>query len=468
MSATGDRPERPYSVRSSSSAGALGGAGRERGAGERGAGDAPAAGGAGGAGRFSDRRRRGLIRLGALFAGLVLVVVLLVTVVFNGSENGNPNAVVYRDAADTPGPLDILSAQMTQQGPDLVLRLHTAGIWTPGQLAEQPGRSVCTTLWAKDQADPKSRVCVVSRGGNPALALTHFAKDGVAEAPKPMAGEIRRRNLRLLEARFSFSDARLPIGKFRWRVGTLWAGDPGGCPTAATPLVACADQLPDNGASPGRVTKPLLLGCTTTGPSFVLNGPRTRKVVALTFDDGPSDFTGRVLDILRRHRVRASFFVIGDQIKGNEALLRRELDEGDMVGNHTWTHIDTAGAGPEVSQQLDDTSAAIKRATNFTPCFFRPPYGSKSAASVALAKGKGLQTIDWDVDTSDYERPASFDIVKRVLGGVKPGSIVLMHDGGGPRDQSVAALPEIIKGLRAKGYSFVTLDQLLGAKGRYA
>lgn len=443
MSATGDRPERPYSVR-------------------------PSARGHGDAGRLSDRRRKGLVRLGALLLGLLLVGVLLVTVVFSGGEGGNPNAVVYRDAADTPGPLDILSAQMTQRGPDLVLRLRTAGIWTPGQLAEQPGRSVCTTLWAKDQGDPKSKVCVVSRAGNPALQLTHFTKDGAPEPPKPMTGEIRRRNLRLLEARFSFRDARLPIGKFRWQVGTLWAGDPGGCPTPATPLVACADQLPDNGASPGRVTKPLLLGCTTSGPAFVLNGPRTRKVVALTFDDGPSEFTGKVLDILRRHRVRATFFVIGQQVKGNEALLRRELDEGDMIGNHTYTHIDTSGAGGEVSQQLDDTSGAIKKATNFTPCFFRPPYGAKSAASVALAQRKGLQTINWDVDTSDYERPASGDITNRVVGGVRPGSIVLMHDGGGARDQTVAALPEIIKRLRAKGYSFVTLDKLLNAKGRYA
>jgi peptidoglycan/xylan/chitin deacetylase (PgdA/CDA1 family) len=415
---------------------------------------------------MSPHRRRGLMRLGVLIASVIVVVVALV-VLLGGDGDGNPNKIVYRDAADTPGPLDILSAQMDQQGPQLVLSVRTNGIWTPGQLADQPGRSVCTTLWATDGSQPRSRVCVVSRAGNPSLELLRF-KDGRFLPPAPLPGQIRRRNLKLLEARFAFRDVRLPLGKFRWQVTTAWTGEPGGCPPAPTPLARCADTLPDKGSSPGRVTRPLLIGCTSPGPDFVLNGPRTRKVVALTFDDGPSEFTGQVLDILRRNRVRASFFVIGQSIAGREALLRRELDQGNVIGNHTFTHINTAGAGPEVARQLDDTTAAIKKATNFTPCLFRPPFGSKSGQSLALARSKGMQTVEWDVDTSDYERPASFNIVQRVLGGAKPGSIVLMHDGGGPRDQSVAALPKIIKGLRAKGYSFVTLDELLGVRDRYA
>jgi peptidoglycan-N-acetylglucosamine deacetylase len=417
-------------------------------------------------GEMSARRRRGLMRLGVLIVAVIVLVVALIALL-GGGDGGNPNKIVYRDAADTPGPLDILSAQMDQQGPQLVLTMRTGGIWTPGQLSAQAGRSVCTILWAKDDAQPRSRVCVVSRAGNPSLELHRFKGDTFMPAVA-LPGQIRRRNLKLLEARFSFRDVRLPLGKFRWQVATVWTGDPGGCPPAPTPVAQCADTLPDRGSSPGRVTRPLLLGCTAPGPDFVLNGPRGRKVVALTFDDGPSDFTAQVLDILRRDRVRASFFVIGNEVAGREALLRRELDQGNVIGNHTFTHINTAGAGPEVARQLDDTSAAIKKATSFTPCLFRPPYGSKSSQSVALARSKGLQTVEWDVDTSDYERPASFDIVRRVLSGVKPGSIVLMHDGGGPREQSVAALPKIIKGLRAKGYRFVTLDELLGVRDRYA
>jgi peptidoglycan/xylan/chitin deacetylase (PgdA/CDA1 family) len=417
-------------------------------------------------GEMSARRRRGLMRLAVLIVGLIVLVVVLVALL-GGGDDGNPNKIVYRDAADTPGPLDILSAQMDQQGPQLVLTMRTNGIWTPGQLAAEPGRSVCTTLWAKDDSQPRSRVCVVSRAGNPSLVLRRF-RDGAFTPPAPLVGQIRRRNLKLLEARFSFRDVRLPLGKFRWQVESTWVGEPGGCPPAATPAAQCSDTLPDRGSSPGKVTRPLLLGCTAPGPDFVLNGPRGRKVVALTFDDGPSEFTPQVLDILRRDRVRATFFVIGGSVAGREALLRRELEQGNVIGNHTFTHINTAGAGPEVAGQLDRTSAAIKKATNFTPCLFRPPFGSKSTQSVALARSKGMQTVEWDVDTSDYERPASFNIVQRVLGGVKPGSIVLMHDGGGPRDQSVAALPKIIKGLRAKGYRFVTLDELLSVRERYA
>jgi peptidoglycan/xylan/chitin deacetylase (PgdA/CDA1 family) len=417
-------------------------------------------------GEMSARRRRGLMRLAVLIVGLIVLIFVLVALL-GGGEDGNPNKIVYRDAADTPGPLDILSAQMDQQGPQLVFRLRTSGIWTPGMLAAEPGRSVCTTLWAKDDSQPRSRVCVVSRAGNPSLELRRF-RDGAFMPPAPLVGQIRRRNLKLLEARFSFRDVRLPLGKFRWQVQSTWVGDPGGCPPAATPLAQCTDTLPDRGSSPGKVTRPLLIGCTAPGADFVLNGPRTRKVVALTFDDGPSEFTPQVLDILRGDRVRATFFVIGGSIAGKEAMLRRELAQGNVIANHTFTHISTAGAGPEIARQLDDTTAAIRKATNFTPCLFRPPFGSRSARSIALTRSKGMQTVGWDVDTVDYQRPASASIVQRVLGGVKPGSIVLMHDGGGPRDQTVAALPKIIKGLRAKGYSFVTLDELLGVRERYA
>jgi peptidoglycan-N-acetylglucosamine deacetylase len=418
---------------------------------------------------MSEARRKGLRRLAVLIGGLVVLIVLAV-ILIGGGDDGGGNGTVYRDAADTQGPLDILTAQMDQQGPQLVLNLRTADLWTPGQLAEEPGRSVCVTLFSEKGSDPRSKVCVVSRDNTPTLQLTRYRDDGSTETPRPMAGTIRRRTLRSLQASFSFKDAKLPLGKFRWQVTTLWAGGVGAaaCPPAATPVVHCVDNLPDTGTSPGTVTKPLLLGCTFTGPPSVLNGPRTDRVVALTFDDGPSEFTPRVLDILNAEKVPASFFIIGSEIAGKEQYLQRELEEGHTVANHTYTHIDTSGAGPEVKGQLERTQAAIKKATNFTPCLFRPPYGAKSNASVALTRRMGMQTVLWDVDTSDYERPASFDIVQRVLNGVKPGSIVLMHDGGGPREETLGALPEIIKGLKAKGYRFVTLSKLLKVRDRYA
>ena len=417
-------------------------------------------------GGMSARRRRGLLRLGGLVALLVALLILAVSLL-GGGDPENPNAIVYRDADDTKGPLDILSAQMGQAGPQLVLSLRTAGIWTPGQLAEQPGRSVCTTLFAKDDEDPASRICVSNREGAPSLELTRY-RDGRAQAPRPMAGEIRRRKLRLLEARFSLRDAKLPLGKFRWQVATGWAGEPGGCPPASFPVAQCTDQLPDKGTSPGKVTEPLLLGCTWSEPNYVLNGPRVDRVVALTFDDGPSPYTARILDILKRFKARGTFFVVGENVVERPGDLQRILREGHSVANHTFTHVSIAEADAAAVRQLDRTTAAIREATSFTPCLFRPPFGSKSAKSIALTKRKGMKTIGWDVDTSDFEQPGAQAITRTALSQAKPGSIVLMHDGGGPRDQTVQALPAILRGLRAKGYRFVTVDQLLDVKGRYA
>ena len=172
------------------------------------------------------------------------------------------------------------------------------------------------------------------------------------------------------------------------------------------------------------------------------NGPRAAdRVVALTFDDGPSSYTNQVLDILKRERIRATFFVVGENIDERRADLRREIGEGNLVGNHTFTHIDTAGGGSEVAKQLTETSALIKRETDFTPCLFRPPGGTKTPQSTALINRRGLKSIGWDVDTQDYTQPGSDSIVQTVLRDARPGSIVLMHDGGGPREQTVAALP---------------------------
>jgi peptidoglycan/xylan/chitin deacetylase (PgdA/CDA1 family) len=116
----------------------------------------------------------------------------------------------------------------------------------------------------------------------------------------------------------------------------------------------------------------------------------------------------------------------------------------------------------DVATQLAPTSAAIDRAAGYQPCVFRPPYGAQDGAVVAGAAALGLTTVVWDVDPSDYARPGTDAIVRRVLAGVRSGSIVLMHDGGGPRAETLAALPRIIDALRARGYRFVTVPQLLG------
>jgi peptidoglycan/xylan/chitin deacetylase (PgdA/CDA1 family) len=180
-------------------------------------------------------------------------------------------------------------------------------------------------------------------------------------------------------------------------------------------------------------------------------------MVSLTFDDGPSAYTSAVLGILHRYHAHATFYVIGDHIGGHDELLRRMLREGDEIGNHTWNHHPGASRG-----QLVATSTRIHRATGFWPCLFRAPYGATSRGLIRTAASAHMTTIQWDVDPRDWSRPGSGAIYSRVVHGAHAGSIVVMHDGGGPRGETLAALPRIIRTLRHRGYRLVTTSRLLG------
>jgi peptidoglycan/xylan/chitin deacetylase (PgdA/CDA1 family) len=139
----------------------------------------------------------------------------------------------------------------------------------------------------------------------------------------------------------------------------------------------------------------------------------------------------------------------------------RELREGDVIGDHTFTHPYLTRSGA-VRAQLQRTIAAINAQTGYTPCVFRPPYGAYDSSVVQTARSLGLATIMWNVDPSDYTQPGTATIVHRVLSQVQPGSIIISHDGGGPRGQTLAAYPQIISALRRRGYGIVTIPQLLG------
>jgi peptidoglycan/xylan/chitin deacetylase (PgdA/CDA1 family) len=232
-------------------------------------------------------------------------------------------------------------------------------------------------------------------------------------------------------------------------------------------------SLPANGAAGiKRYTPPVgaTTGCTPRGPIYTEALHARSKVVALTFDDGPSEYTHRVLDVLERAHARATFFVIGNQVTDYPEQLRRELRDGDMIGDHTWTHPDMTQL-PIATQlgQLQLTLQAVQAATGFTPCLWRAPYGAINAQLEYLARALGLLSIQWDVDPQDFDAPPAAAIVQRVIHGnpknpdkgVHPGAIVLMHDGGGNRSHTVSALPQIIAALRAQGYRFVTIPELL-------
>ncbi len=204
-------------------------------------------------------------------------------------------------------------------------------------------------------------------------------------------------------------------------------------------------------------------GCAyAPSPTQVRRGPSTAKRVALTFDDGPAALTSSVLRVLAQERVPATFFVVGRNVAGREALLRRALAAGHMLANHSFTHVSLAKADAAATQELKDTQDAIARATGFTPCLFRPPFGASSRALVTKAGDQRLTSVLWSVNSKDFTEPGTAAIRQRVLADVRPGSIVLLHDGGGDRRQTLAALPSIVRTLKARGYRFVTVPSLLG------
>lgn len=180
--------------------------------------------------------------------------------------------------------------------------------------------------------------------------------------------------------------------------------------------------------------------------------------IALTFDDGPHPaFTPAILDILKAKGAPATFFVLGLQAARYKDLVRREVAEGHAVADHSWNHPRLAGRpAPFVQQQLAQTRDVLASA-GASVKLFRPPYGSYDGTTVQVAQGLGMRTVIWRVDTSDYRKPGANVIAQRALAGARPGAIVLLHDGGGDRSQTVAALPIIIDELRNRGYELVLI-----------
>ena len=173
--------------------------------------------------------------------------------------------------------------------------------------------------------------------------------------------------------------------------------------------------------------------------------------------------------MFEREHVPATFFEIGRQISTYDpsgAYERRMLADGDMIGDHTWSHPSMPGlSASEQQSQLLDTAAAIRNATGgFIPCLWRPPYGAISPSLVSLARSLGFLTIMWDVDPRDWASPGVGAIYSNVVANARDGAIVLQHFGGGPRFQTLAALPQEIQTLRREGYRFVTVAEMLGLR----
>jgi peptidoglycan/xylan/chitin deacetylase (PgdA/CDA1 family) len=195
---------------------------------------------------------------------------------------------------------------------------------------------------------------------------------------------------------------------------------------------------------------------------FVKEAGSRGHEVALTFDDGPGPYTPEVLSILERMHVRATFFAIGKMLRYFSASTVREVEDGDVIGDHTESHPMLAQlSAHDQYEELFEQIARVELLGGRRPVLFRPPYGSFNTTTIRELHSLHLLMVLWSVDTDDYQQPGVQVIVERALAGAHPGAIILMHDAGGTRTQTIAALPAIIDGLRARGFHLVTVPQLL-------
>ncbi len=190
------------------------------------------------------------------------------------------------------------------------------------------------------------------------------------------------------------------------------------------------------------------------------HGYTKEKVFALTFDDGPfPKYTKEVLAILRQNHIRATFFMIGKMVHEHPKLARAVQAEGHVIGNHTWAHP----AEPRAPQnEVRETDAILEKTLGIQPVLFRPPYGKLSNGLAQIAKEDKQTVVLWNSVGADWSKKATTgSIASQIIKMARPGGIALLHDGGGDRSATVAALPRIIKELTAQGYRFVTVPELL-------
>jgi peptidoglycan/xylan/chitin deacetylase (PgdA/CDA1 family) len=353
-----------------------------------------------------------------------------------------------------------VGADLAQAGRRLVFSLRTSRPVPLSQLEQLPdpgsGHYVCLALQRVGHSGGR-RLCLGgSKDAHRRIGLELFNAAGKITRKQTLAARVRRPSSDKLVMALLPSAAGLSPHRYRWQVLTNLDD----CGTRRP--AACEVSWPVRGPRSFRLRPVRAIGCTGGSEGLVTNGPRDHRVVALTFDDGPSDYTPEFLDVLRERGAPGTFFEIGQEIAGRESTMRRILSEGDEIGNHTMHHTEFPGYS-----SIAPVSDLIESATHFKPCLFRPPGGAIDSAVIGAAAEDGLRTITWDVDPADWSNPGSGAVYSRIVKAVQPGSIILMHDGGGDRSGTLAALPGIIDTLRARGYGFATVTSLLGERMIY-
>ncbi|MFB5758840.1 polysaccharide deacetylase family protein [Paenibacillus medicaginis] len=199
--------------------------------------------------------------------------------------------------------------------------------------------------------------------------------------------------------------------------------------------------------------------------TFKMQGPRTRQI-ALTFDDAPDPrFTPYILDALKQNHIKATFFVVGDKAERYPELVKRMVREGHIVGNHSFNHPNFNKISlRQFQRQTIKTGLAIQKSTGYKPLLIRPPYGEITESQLRWARRSGYTIVNWNVDSMDWKGLDKEQIRRNVLTTTGPGSIILMHAGGGTTSNltgTIESLPSLIRTLQQKGYIFVTVPQQL-------
>lgn len=195
---------------------------------------------------------------------------------------------------------------------------------------------------------------------------------------------------------------------------------------------------------------------------FVRVAGNQHREVALTFDDGPGPYTPQVLDVLERDHAPGTFFEVGVLERYFHSSTSRIVQDGFPIGDHTFYHLPMSSLSrSEQTSELLQQARTIARYGAPFPRLFRPPYGVWNATTLSLLAKYHMLMVMWTVDTDDYQQPGVSAIVESAVRGARPGAIILLHDAGGTRSETVAALPIIIRDLRARGYRLVTVPRLL-------
>jgi peptidoglycan-N-acetylglucosamine deacetylase len=235
------------------------------------------------------------------------------------------------------------------------------------------------------------------------------------------------------------------------------APDPASSQRAAAPRLTAAQQQ----ALTRQAEEKAIDSVLAYTPAVTSGGSKGHEL-ALTFDDGPGPYTQQLVGVLNKYRVHATFFAIGEEERYFSAGTVLELHSGDVVGDHTETHPMMASlSAHDQREELVEQIARIELLGGPRPRLFRPPYGSFDATTFRLLHQLHQLMVLWSTDTSDYTLPGVQAIVQSALAGAHPGAIILMHDAGGDRSETIAALPAIIKGLRRRGLEPVTIPRLM-------